>query len=52
MGNKKVRAHGLHFFIVSPQLPGPAFDSHPLLDQSAEFDWAKLDVPFPVVNPF
>ncbi len=52
MDNKKVRVHGLHFFLMSPQLPGLIFDSHLLFDQATELDWAEVDVPYPVVNLF
>ena len=52
MGNKKVRAHGLQFFLVSAQLPKRIFDAHLLLDQTTELDRAKVDVPDAVVNLF
>ena len=52
MGNKKVQAHGLHFFLVPMPLTEGIFDAHLLFNQSAEFDWAKVDVPYPVVNLF
>ncbi len=45
MGYKKVRAHGLHIFLVSAQLTGRDFDAHLLLDQTTGFDWTKVDVP-------
>src|SRR6185369_13269206 len=52
MGNKKVRAHGLHFLLMPAQLSERVFDSHLLLDEASEFDRAKVDVPYPVVNLF
>src|SRR4051794_11765484 len=52
MGNKKVWAHGLQFFLVPAQLTERVFDAHLLLDQTPQFDWAKVDVPDAVVNLF
>src|SRR5436853_1431737 len=52
MGNKKVRAHGLHIFLVTPQLTARVFDAHLRFDETTESDWAKVDVPDAVVNLF
>ncbi len=52
MGNKKVRAHGLHLLLMSAQLTEGIFNAHLLLDEASEFDRPKVDVPDAAVNLF
>ena len=52
MGNKKVCASGLQFFLMPAQLPKRIFDPHLLFDQATELDRAKVDIPDMAVNLF
>ena len=52
MGNKKVWGHGLQFFLVPLHLTEGVFDPHLLLYEPSKFDWAKVNVPYSVVNLF